>query len=144
MSYINTSSYDTYSAEGQNSIIEDVLNEFNNQVLVTQTAGNFQIVAYGKSSNSPIPYNPGQIFTKSITHNLGYPPIFLVLSFFTNKYNGENGFFSFPYYDGSINFWAESDPINLNVNLQYNSGVFLDAYTYEFAYYIFNQPGIIR
>lgn len=144
MSYIIADEQDLFSPAGQAKVLSDISEELNHQFQVSQTASELQIVAYGKSSINPLPYNPGQIFSTSIQHNLGYAPVFMVLSFFSNKYNGENGFFSFPYYDGMASFWATSDIVSLNVNLQYNSSVFLDAYTYQFAYYIFNQPGSIR
>lgn len=140
MSYIDYTPEQMETPMGQQKIISDIIDELNHQVQVNQTAQDFQIISYGKSSIDPTPYNPGQVFTKSIPHVLGYAPVFIVLSFVPAKFAGQSGFFSFPYYDGFMDFWATTDENNLNVNLQYSAGAFLDAYTYQFAYYLFNLP----
>lgn len=145
MSYLQFRDEDLRTPEGQSSALQQIVEEQNRQFEASQTTRNFQIIAYGKSSVNPVDpgYLPGHVFTKSINHNLGYAPVFMILSFATNKYGGENGFWSFPYYDGMIDFWGTSDIQNINVNVQYNDSVFLDAYTYQFVYYIFNQPAYI-
>lgn len=144
MTYITYEPDQLLTSNGQGDVISDIVDEINDQAEVNQTTSQFQVVNYGTIKLDPTPFNPGQVFTVSIPHTLGYKPAFMVLSFFADQYNDEDGFFSFPYYDGELNLWADTDQNSLNIHAQYTLTVSLDAYSFSFVYYLFNQPADIR